>query len=732
MSKLIHYSGPAGSYLLPPNYQRLSYIQSTGSQWVDCGVKANQNTKIYGKFYALSGGHPLFGARAAGVASAVISIWPNTAADTHRFHDKTISVHTPLNQFLNCDVSKNGYRLNGTNYQWGTVADFTSAVNIHIFASASDNIGIEARCYAFRIWNGNTIVRDMVPVKKSDGTIGFLDLVNNTFYGNSGTGTFIAGPECPQGFPTSEYCQVEYLQSDGNAYFNTGLTVKSNTITKLTMQSVEATANKYNMICGYATNTTWQPYSFGTSTTVTNLLSYGGTLSQYTVPTTMTTVTFTSTNSEEISNSNIQLFGIGGNPGDYPRLRYKLYRAQILEGTTIKQDWIPCYRRSDMCPGMYDIVGRQFKTNAGTGEFLLGPSITFGWGEVMNGSGLLAANPYDKQLYVEPDGSKWMRIFHHNNPNVNGFFESSDTFNSGVYKNENKWFAAHLCNSISGNKFEFMIKQCATLSSTIFKYRWVQFVNPMNVTTAAQVNAIPTIHNISNGYSTSASNYTGLMSYSGTTRLCSTNAWWGAIGEYTAYGNNTIPAWNGLVITTGYYDLYLRIDDNLHYTLPAIPHNISTGDGKMGEKNSSFYGGGNGYLEFDSLPATSVKTVAFWVKSNKSNQCFYADPTAKTACGFYNNYMIISCNSNYLHTFPITAFTADAWNHITITYGSTPEVWINGVKQIANAVTDYWSWAGSSKAYLFARYNDGFGQFSSGYIQDFQIWDEIKNPAELM
>ena len=36
---------------------------------------------------------------------------------------------------------------------------------------------------------------------------------------------------------------------------------------------------------------------------------------------------------------------------------------------------IPCYRKNDSKPGLYDIVGRKFYTNVGTGEFEVGPDV---------------------------------------------------------------------------------------------------------------------------------------------------------------------------------------------------------------------------------------------------------------------------------------------------------------------------------------------------------------------
>ena len=58
--------------------------------------------------------------------------------------------------------------------------------------------------------------------------------------------------------------------------------------------------------------------------------------------------------------------------------------------------------------------------------------------------------------------------------------------------------------------------------------------------------------------------------------------WFGAIGCWTGY-NNGIPGPNGTTITSGYVDVYMHIPNHL-----AIPHNISIGDGRNGEKNGAF------------------------------------------------------------------------------------------------------------------------------------------------
>ena len=52
-----------------------------------------------------------------------------------------------------------------------------------------------------------------------------------------------------------------------------------------------------------------------------------------------------------------------------------IYRATFNRGGTYIRDFVPCYRKSDNKPGMYDLVTKVFFTNAGNGEFAIGPDI---------------------------------------------------------------------------------------------------------------------------------------------------------------------------------------------------------------------------------------------------------------------------------------------------------------------------------------------------------------------
>lgn len=53
----------------------------------------------------------------------------------------------------------------------------------------------------------------------------------------------------------------------------------------------------------------------------------------------------------------------------------KLYKFVSSHGSTVKVNLVPCYRKIDNEAGLYDLISGTFYTNAGTGEFLVGPDV---------------------------------------------------------------------------------------------------------------------------------------------------------------------------------------------------------------------------------------------------------------------------------------------------------------------------------------------------------------------
>ena len=171
---------------------------------------------------------------------------------------------------------------------------------------------------------------------------------------------------------------------------------------------------------------------------------------------------------------------------------------------------------------------------------------------------------YDNNIYIEPDGSCWVRVFHHNNP-ASGRFTSTNDFEHSVYIDENRWFNMELAYYL--DKWEIMVKGKFTNTSNEWKLRWTQQYNPMTATFAnvAAANVVKMMGGEGN-YEVSPSSWGGLYKKNSNTYLCANNgtssSWWGAVGAWSVHQSG-LPGWgpSQTVTTTGYNDIYLRIDN---------------------------------------------------------------------------------------------------------------------------------------------------------------------------
>lgn len=182
-------------------------------------------------------------------------------------------------------------------------------------------------------------------------------------------------------------------------------------------------------------------------------------------------------------------------------------------------------------------------------------------------SGYLNEHPifFDYNLYSEPDGSLWLRIFHHNNPS-SGVFSSTDPFyTDAFYKDSNKWSNLIFCNYLNytdgSGSWEFLVKQKLTSSSTEQLLRWTQKYNPRTAT-YANVAYSNITRNTSSRYT--QINWGGIHNNGSQTRISVNNGtsgnWYGAIGSWTQWQGG-IPSMIDAAITTGYLDLYIRVDN---------------------------------------------------------------------------------------------------------------------------------------------------------------------------
>lgn len=216
-------------------YTPLDYLESSGTQYIDTGVVGNKDTKIEVKylFYqtsSASGSGRIFGSRASSGANRIaLGSNSGTVSTTTSFFWQfgsgavvnSTGTYIELNTWYVITASRTIHNINGTDYGSAFQEEtITTPQNIKLFGFDSGGTmgcGI-GRCAYCKIWDGDQIVRYFVPAKNSNGVVGMLDLVNNVFYQNAGTGNFTYGTEykpTPDN-PITLYCNNGEIKSTGN------------------------------------------------------------------------------------------------------------------------------------------------------------------------------------------------------------------------------------------------------------------------------------------------------------------------------------------------------------------------------------------------------------------------------------------------------------------------------------------------------------------------------------
>ena len=181
--------------VLPAGYTYLDYIESNGTQYIDTGVKADQDTRMVCNIMWM-GNMNGFGARSA-VATRNFSVrvidnkWQLGYGSDGGVTTGTIKAEK---KWQIVDINKNELYVDGEFSISRPYVEFTTAYNLAIGAIKAGSLYYGYGKYrSCQIYDDGVIVRNFIPCKDADGTVGMYDTVNDKFYGSSGTGEFIAG-----------------------------------------------------------------------------------------------------------------------------------------------------------------------------------------------------------------------------------------------------------------------------------------------------------------------------------------------------------------------------------------------------------------------------------------------------------------------------------------------------------------------------------------------------------
>lgn len=186
-----------------------------------------------------------------------------------------------------------------------------------------------------------------------------------------------------------DYQEVEYIESTGTQYIDTGFIPSSNTSIEI---KVISTGNTHTAL--YCARNAYSVKTYTAHLLNGNQLrvDYGSTMNTIAnyskdVPhiykqnknlvyvdnqlvKTMENIEFTAQYNMFLFAAHTEGTSIG-NIGN----TLKLYYCQIYDGDVLVRKFIPCYRKSNGEIGLYDTVNGKFYTNQGTGTFLKGPEV---------------------------------------------------------------------------------------------------------------------------------------------------------------------------------------------------------------------------------------------------------------------------------------------------------------------------------------------------------------------
>lgn len=375
-----------------PYYCEVEYLESTGTQYIDTGYTPKPTstykstfqltniTTTSGNWFCVFGSvesnnstfTELFLPRSSG-GGDVNQILAGSHNSTYLRTDYPWAVNTKYNFEMNpTSVLVNGVSQGSISVD----SSITCSHSIYLFARHEYNdavrYNVSAKIHSFIIYEGNMLVRDLTPCLDWSMTPCMYDKVSGKLFYNAGTGDFTHGREIHY---------VDYLESDGTQYINTGVTLTNNHSVEIDYQLTSASQNRKGIFGGLVTNgsrfgallspsNNYLEFGYG-STNVwyqtglpdtkrhimkqqKNLLYFDGALIY-----TFETATFTQSFTAPLGNFNYT---------NYNPASAKYYSSKWWDNDTLVRDYLPAIDENGV-GFMFDRVTHTIFDNAGTGAF---------------------------------------------------------------------------------------------------------------------------------------------------------------------------------------------------------------------------------------------------------------------------------------------------------------------------------------------------------------------------
>ena len=352
-----------------PYDAEIEYLQSTGTQWIDTEYRSD-NTNAIELTVVTDGTSGFMGSNGNLQMDLTLSkgLGKRTMMVTH---SKNIGPKTYVNGSL--VKSQNYHTYNG--------------YIIALFALGNSGTTVSektrAKVYSSELRVGNITVRDLIPVRV--GNVGYMyDRVSGQLFGNSGTGSFVLGPDVAPGRYANE---IAFLGSTGSQYIDTGVSIDTNTKLVVDGKFTDTVAtdmqfhgviqnideNYYRYHIGRSSGSGPTKFYVGLGTVATSsTVAFDANRHTFQLLGSGTAYIDTTqiNGNSDVPNLNIYLFARNFNNEAGAFCKFILYSAKIYSGDTLVRDFIPVEYNN--IGYLYDKVSGEFFANQGTGKFVLG------------------------------------------------------------------------------------------------------------------------------------------------------------------------------------------------------------------------------------------------------------------------------------------------------------------------------------------------------------------------
>lgn len=196
------YNNGTGEFLYSDEYQVLEYLESSGTQYINTKIKPNNNTKaeLVMSLNELSANtQSIFGSRKDQVDTTFNMFWYKEQIrwdfDNEILYFENIDADLTKATYFKVDALE--AKANEQFFNVKPTGTFNSNYDVYLYAINNSNKLIfpntGMKVYYFKLYQGEEIILNLIPVKDNSGILCFYDTISKTYFYNDGTGEFIGG-----------------------------------------------------------------------------------------------------------------------------------------------------------------------------------------------------------------------------------------------------------------------------------------------------------------------------------------------------------------------------------------------------------------------------------------------------------------------------------------------------------------------------------------------------------